>query len=1147
MKKRLLQIAIISVEVVGVILAVFLAAGAYLFWQLDRGPVDLALIEGVAESAIERQLPEGHRARIEQIILTRDKANDAYDVRIKELSIADDADERLVSLEEAKFSFTAREVLNARLLPRRISLQRPEINLKRRADNRFTIRYIRQTNTTDDDGNILSLLKSNKYFQTVFESAELVNAQIIFEDELSGRKWESEGGSALIERSDNGFLANVAANFKNERGFSQSEIDIKFDQDADLVTAMLNITDAPLSDLLDLFYGQKAAILTAPVTGTAEIKMSGDGKILSCKVNGRAGNGQLNLGNVSSQIENLALAASYDPQSAEFIVDRFTLATDRGTGEFVGAAQIEFAANTNVPTKVAFEFRSEAFSVGENGIFSNPIDLTNLAFAGQYNVDNRRFTLSSLTTDFLGVTANATLAFQKPRTPEGGQSISPEIKVDIELIGDLDPERILAGWPKGVGLATQIFIRDRIFSGRVSNVVGKLDLEVGEFDAAGGVPNEALSVKFDIFDAVIDYIPGMTVLSKAGGAAELNGNKFFIDVNTARVGDISITGGEIDFTAFRPSGSPSFFRFDAVGDVDDMLLLLDQKPLSLFRATSLDPAKFSGNAKASIEIFRPNRRDVARHEYKVTGNATFENLGIEEIYGVGDFTDASGSLQLKPEGMTVLAEGDLGGTPIKVDWEQNFFAERNKATFNLTGEVGSSTGDFFGIATRQLLRGPVTYNAKVVGDLSYVDSITLDLDFTRAELFVDQFSWTKPKDQAANGKLALSFDDTGIDIQDIRLLGAGVDLSGRLRISTSGQIEAATIDRFFLDGAADFSAKMNRTDVDGLDVFLSGPFMNVAPFLEQSTGFANEAAQSENVEREPSRLDNLGNLSIVSRIDTLQLRNEVQYSDVDFDFRRDGQDIQEFTVSARDTDGNPLSVDLSLTGNDDGPSQVIEARTDDIGTLLSGVFGIKSIIGGQGVVSLFVRDQENGSAPVDFTGINGVLEARQIKIVGMPLLAKIFAAGSFTGLADILNGDGIEISQAFADFAFGDEAVILRDLRAAGPAVGLSAEGRIAAEANGGLDLNGAVAPVYQVNSFLGKAPLVGDLFVNRDGEGVVALSYAVSGNAATPTVTVNPLSALTPGFLRRIFEPERSSLEEVMSVEGAPADSDGEEPEKQN
>ena len=143
------------------------------------------------------------------------------------------------------------------------------------------------------------------------------------------------------------------------------------------------------------------------------------------------------------------------------------------------------------------------------------------------------------------------------------------------------------------------------------------------------------------------------------------------------------------------------------------------------------------------------------------------------------------------------------------------------------------------------------------------------------------------------------------------------------------------------------------------------------------------------------------------------------------------------------------------------------------------------------------------------------------------LVARAVVAGSVAGLADLLNGEGIELSQAVADFRFAEGVITLQNARATGPSVGITVEGSIAAGDGGPVDLRGAVAPAYQVNSFLGNTPLIGDLFVNRPGEGVVALSYDVHGRSDAPLVTVNPLSALTPGVLRRIFESPPREREE--------------------
>jgi hypothetical protein len=48
--------------------------------------------------------------------------------------------------------------------------------------------------------------------------------------------------------------------------------------------------------------------------------------------------------------------------------------------------------------------------------------------------------------------------------------------------------------------------------------------------------------------------------------------------------------------------------------------------------------------------------------------------------------------------------------------------------------------------------------------------------------------------------------------------------------------------------------------------------------------------------------------------------------------------------------------------------------------------------------------------------------------------------------------------------------------------------------------------------------PLVGRLFSPEAGGGLFAATYRVQGPLDEPTVTVNPLAALTPGFLRGLF-----------------------------
>ena len=76
------------------------------------------------------------------------------------------------------------------------------------------------------------------------------------------------------------------------------------------------------------------------------------------------------------------------------------------------------------------------------------------------------------------------------------------------------------------------------------------------------------------------------------------------------------------------------------------------------------------------------------------------------------------------------------------------------------------------------------------------------------------------------------------------------------------------------------------------------------------------------------------------------------------------------------------------------------------------------------------------------------------------------------------------------------------------------------------------VAPSPALNlSMLGNIPVIGDLLVSRRGEGVFGMTYSINGSAAQPRVGVNPVSALTPGILRRIFEPVRENTGAVDAL----------------
>lgn len=68
------------------------------------------------------------------------------------------------------------------------------------------------------------------------------------------------------------------------------------------------------------------------------------------------------------------------------------------------------------------------------------------------------------------------------------------------------------------------------------------------------------------------------------------------------------------------------------------------------------------------------------------------------------------------------------------------------------------------------------------------------------------------------------------------------------------------------------------------------------------------------------------------------------------------------------------------------------------------------------------------------------------------------------------------------------------------------------------------VSPVYLLNG-------IGAIFT-RKGEGLIGFNYQLTGPSAKPKVSVNPLSALTPGLFREIFRRPPPQVPDLDSPE---------------
>jgi hypothetical protein len=95
--------------------------------------------------------------------------------------------------------------------------------------------------------------------------------------------------------------------------------------------------------------------------------------------------------------------------------------------------------------------------------------------------------------------------------------------------------------------------------------------------------------------------------------------------------------------------------------------------------------------------------------------------------------------------------------------------------------------------------------------------------------------------------------------------------------------------------------------------------------------------------------------------------------------------------------------------------------------------------------------------------------------------------------------------------------VSFRDGVVRGPTIGATMDGSIDYVKND-VHMRGTFVPLYGLNNAFGQIPIVG-LFLGGSNEGLLGVTYEVTGPTGSPTLRVNPISAVAPGLLRKFFE----------------------------
>ena len=221
-----------------------------------------------------------------------------------------------------------------------------------------------------------------------------------------------------------------------------------------------------------------------------------------------------------------------------------------------------------------------------------------------------------------------------------------------------------------------------------------------------------------------------------------------------------------------------------------------------------------------------------------------------------------------------------------------------------------------------------------------------------------------------------------------------------------------------------------------------------------------------------------------------------------FDSRR----VEAAEINATFLSGHP--VVFRVTPVKGGREMRINGRDGGAAIRAANLYG--KVAGGQ--IEFYALMGNGPGSPVE----NGQLVLRNFQIRNEATLAELDAKGKPKRAGP--RSDSLSFKRLTLPFRTDAKFVRIGESIVSGDEIGAIAEGLIR-KSDGRIDITGTIIPAYAVNSALGEIPIFGQILTGGKGQGVFGVTFALGGTFESPNFQVNPVSAVAPGFLRKIFE----------------------------
>lgn len=770
-----------------------------------------------------------------------------------------------------------------------------------------------------------------------------------------------------------------------------------------------------------------------------------------------------------------------------------------------GGADVTLDKNMNVAA-ASLSVTADKGTLEAPGVYAEPVPFQDMEAEMTYDGGRKILDISKLAMTLQGVRLAAGGRVQVGGN--GDNNISMPLRIAIP---ELPQEKIAALWPQTLhGTSLEEWLVHRLSKGTIRDL--SLGFTVGMTrdapDAEWKTDVTDIAASFGIDGMMVDYRPPLMPARDISAKGSFVNDVLEFDIASAHVGELDVTKGKVTIDHIITEGqSMASINIDLKGSLPEVFHYIASEPISMDGSRlGLNAADIKGQAALNVDVSFPALKELLAEQVKVAVAGTLQDVTLPGALKTLPLTGGPMALKVA-DGQVSLSSADakLDGRPLTFEWQQYLETAGKPYSSRITADIVSDDDlrAKMGLGLEDWVEGKLPIKVTYTEMQNGQSTAEVQADVTPAKLMVKPLAFEKPAGAAGTAQCTLLMQNGHLrEIKDLTVKAADVAVDkAHLAFETvkdeavlrSGEIPAAKL--------GDSEASVTFTvAADGQMKFdVHGKSLDARAFLDGE-------------KKEKKATDEPGKPLVVS-VDVDRMRTHgdryIEKTSLDLDLNGDGL-VNRMELNATAGSG---AIFVKIAPDAAG-RLALQFDAGDAGATLR-AFGIyENVKGG----TLAVSGQSTD--PARPRVISGRAQLKDFRVINAPVLARLVSLISPTGLPQLLSNEGLYFSRLDAKFNWHMRApgdlYIIRDGRTSGSSLGLTFAGTIDKEKNA-VDLEGHVVPLSEVNNLISNIPLVGNILTGGNGA-LFAATYTLRGPVKDPQVSVNPLSVLAPGILRRIL-----------------------------